>query len=68
MVRESWAGEAGLERRGQAVDILADTGPLPQRRTVVDQDAHARRIVAHGKRGKSLAFNRLTRFFWLCYR
>jgi hypothetical protein len=31
------------------VDILTDPGTLPERRPVVDQDAHAARILAHGK-------------------
>src|SRR3954466_7994116 len=55
------------QRGGEAMDILPDAGPLPESRAVVDQDVHVGRIVTHRKCGKSLAFNTLTRFFWLCY-
>ena len=49
------------------MDILPDAGPLAESRSVVDQDVHARRIVTQGYDAKPLAFNRLTRFFRLCY-
>src|SRR4051812_7056502 len=55
------------QRRGETVDVLPDAGPLPESRSVVDQDVHVGRIVTHRKCGKSLAFNTLTPFFWLCY-
>ena len=34
------------QRAGQLVHVLADAGPLPERRAIVEQDAHARGIVA----------------------
>lgn len=56
-------GECG----GEPMDVLPDAGPLAERRSVVDEDVHSGRIVAHQKSGKPLSFNRLTVFFWLCY-
>ena len=45
-VSESSAIEPAAERGGEFVDVLADAGALPERRPVVEQDAHAARIVA----------------------
>jgi hypothetical protein len=54
------------QRSGKPVPVLADARPLPQRRAVVDEDAHVPRIVAYEKWDKSLGFNGLTGFFRLC--
>ena len=59
--------ETRRQRSREPMDILADAGPLPESRSVIDQDVHAARIVTHDKVAKPLAFNRLTRFFRLCY-
>lgn len=37
--------EAGQHRGGQLVDVVANAGALPERRAVIEQDAHARGIV-----------------------
>ena len=51
--------------------ILADARPLPERGPIIDQDPHARGIVAQCRRApagdaNSLLFNKLTMFFSLC--
>ena len=37
--------KAGQHRSSQLVNVLADAGALPERRAVIEQDAHARGIV-----------------------
>ena len=59
-------GEDARQCSAEAVHVLADTRPLRQCRTVVEEDAHAGRILAQRKWCKSLPFNRLTVFFALC--
>ena len=37
--------QAGQHRSSQLVNVLANAGALPERRAVIEQDAHARGIV-----------------------
>ena len=40
--------ERGGNRPGHFVHVLADTGALPERRAIIEQNPHARGIVARG--------------------